>query len=131
MAIMPVPTCCKLHAHNYTCIPIFLGRRGTPDPTGQLVNIKKKIQKCPFTYWLNGRWFLQIVDRDSWNIYPLYPLFPCSDFVSQMWGGLGGGGCNVFSYFMLFTTFLHYFSFNVFFMFFMLEILESAPSLTG
>ena len=48
-------------------------------------------------YWLNGRWFLQIpvVDRDSWNLYPLYPLFPCSDFVSQMWGW-GGGGCNVF-----------------------------------
>ena len=38
MAIMPVPTCCELHAHNYTCIPIFLGRRGTPDPTGQLVS---------------------------------------------------------------------------------------------
>ena len=34
----------------------------------------------------------QIVDGDSWNLYPLYPLFPCSDFVSQMWGG----GCNVF-----------------------------------
>ena len=34
---MPVPTCCKLHAHNFTCIQIFLGRRGTPDPTGQLV----------------------------------------------------------------------------------------------
>ena len=51
----------------------------------------------PFTYWLNGRWFLQIVDGDSWNLYPLYPLFPCSDFVSQIWGGLGGGGgCNVF-----------------------------------
>ena len=49
-------------------------------------------KKCPFTYWLNGRWFLQIVDRDSWNLYPLYPLFPCSDFVSQMWGWLGGGG---------------------------------------
>ena len=47
------------------------------------------------TYWLNGRWFLQIVDGESWNLYPLYPLFPCSDFVSQMWGGLGGG-CNVF-----------------------------------
>ena len=31
------------------------------------------IEKCPFTYWLNGRWFLQIVDRDSG-------------------GGLGGGG---------------------------------------
>ena len=53
---------------------------------------KKNIEKCPFTYWLNGRWFLQIVDRESWNLYPLYPLFPCSDFVSQMWGG----GCNVF-----------------------------------
>ena len=33
----PVPTCWKLHAHNYTSIPIFLGRRGTPDPTGQFV----------------------------------------------------------------------------------------------
>ena len=40
-----------------------------------------------------------VVDRDSWNLYPLYPLFPCSDIVSQMWGwfgGGGGGGCNVF-----------------------------------
>ena len=61
---------------------------------------KKKnnnIEKCPFTYWLNGRWFLQIVDGDSCSLYPLYPLFLCSAFVSQMWGGLGGGGgCNVF-----------------------------------
>ena len=40
------------------------------------------IEKCPFTYWLNGRWFLQIVDGDSWNLYPLYPLFLCSAFVS-------------------------------------------------
>ena len=59
------------------------------------------IEKCPFTYWLNGRWFLQIVDsRDSWNLYPLYPLFTCSDFVSHMWGWfgevVGGGGGNVF-----------------------------------
>ena len=62
-----------------------------------IFNIKKNIEKCPFTYWLNGRWFLQIVERDSWNLYPLYPLFPCSDFVSQMWGWFGGGGgCNVF-----------------------------------
>ena len=45
MAIMPVPTCCKLHAHNYTCIPIFLGRRGTPDPTGQLV-LHLQIHTC-------------------------------------------------------------------------------------
>ena len=54
--------------------------------------LKKILKSAPFTYWLNGRWFLQIVDRDSWNLYPLYPLFPCSDFVSQMCGG----GCNVF-----------------------------------
>ena len=48
------------------------------------------IEKCPFTYWLNGRWFLQIVDignfnmklngrwfpqivdRDSGKLYPIY-----------------------------------------------------------
>ena len=54
--------------------------------------IQINIEKCPFTYWLNGRWFLQIVESDSWNIYPLYPLFPCSG-VSQ---NGGGGGCNVF-----------------------------------
>ena len=35
------------------------------------------IEKCPFTYWLNGRWYLQIVGRDSGK---LYPPFPCSDF---------------------------------------------------
>ena len=57
--------------------------------------LKKNIEKCPFTYWLNGRGFLQIVERDSWNLYPLYPLFPCSDFVSQMWGWFGGGGGGV------------------------------------
>ena len=36
--------------------------------------LKKNIEKCPFTYWLNGRWFLQIVERDSCNLYILYPL---------------------------------------------------------
>ena len=71
------------------------------------------IEKCPFTYWLNGRWFLQIVDGDSWNLCPLYPLFPCSDFVSQMWGGWGGGGgVMFFSHFMLFPTFLEKKSWN-------------------
>ena len=45
-------------------------------------------------HWLNGKWFLQIVNRDSVNLYPIYPLFPCSDLLSQMWGG--GGGGNVF-----------------------------------
>ena len=107
------------------------------------------IEKCPFTYWLNGRWFLQIVDRDSWNLYPLYPLFPCSEFVSQMWGWLGGGGCNVFLiFYAIYNIYRKHFlggiqkiflfeknncfAFNVFFMFFfMLEILKSAPSLTG
>ena len=62
-----------------------------------IVNIKKNtIEKYPFTWWLNGRWFLQIVDRDSGNLYIQYnPLFPCSDFWSQtyqMWGWFGGGG---------------------------------------
>ena len=39
-----------------------------------IFNINKKIgniNKCPITYWLNGRWFLQIVDRDSGNLYPI------------------------------------------------------------
>ena len=26
------------------------------------------IEKCPFTYWLNGRWFLQIVDIHVGNL---------------------------------------------------------------
>ena len=85
-----------------------------------LFSTLKNIGKCPFTYWLNGRWFLQIVERDSWNLYPLYPLFPCSDFVSQMWGWFGRGGVMFFSHFMLFPNF-----------FCMLEILHSAPSLTA
>ena len=54
-----------------------------------------------------GGGFLQILERDSWNLYPLYPLFPCSDFVCQTWGWLGGGGAVMFfSHFMLFLTFL-------------------------
>ena len=49
------------------------------------------VRPSRLVYWLNGRWFLQIpvVDKDSWNLYPLYPLFPCSDFVSEMWGWFG------------------------------------------
>ena len=58
--------------------------------------LKKNIAKCPFTYWLNGRWFLQIVDRDSGNLYPIYPLFPYSDVLSQTWRWFGGGGGDVF-----------------------------------
>ena len=90
---------------GFFCTPIF-----SHFTFYAIFNIKKNIEKCPFTYWLNGRWFLQIVERDSWNLYPLYPLFPCSDFVSQMWGwfggGGGGGGVMFFSHFMLFPTFL-------------------------
>ena len=33
------------------------------------------IEKCPFTYWLNGKWFPQIVDRNSGNLYPIYIFF--------------------------------------------------------
>ena len=35
---------------------------------------KKKLGniEVPFTYWLNGRWFPHIVDRDSENLYPVY-----------------------------------------------------------
>ena len=51
-----------------------------------IFSIKKNIEKCPFTYWLNGRGFLQIVGRDSCNLYPLN--------VGVVEGG--GGGCNVF-----------------------------------
>ena len=32
MEIMPVPTCCKLHAHNYTCIPKTFRVAGDPRP---------------------------------------------------------------------------------------------------
>ena len=94
-----------------------------------LFSTLKNIEKCPFTYWLNGRWFLQIVESDIWNLYTLYPLFPCSDFVSQMWGWLGGGGgCNVFLTLYAISNIYrkqnlgiqnNYFSFNVFYVFFL------------
>ena len=69
-----------------------------PPPPSVMLNI----EKCSFTYYvvkhvkwevvypnsidrnfnmnmmkLNGRWFPQIVDRDSGNLYPIYS---CSDF---------------------------------------------------
>ena len=90
-----------------------------------IFNITKNNEKCPFTYWLNGRWFLQIVERDSWNLYPSsIPLFLFC--ISNVWVVWGGGGVMFFSHFMLFPTFLeknlgiqnNYFSFNVFFVFF-------------
>ena len=81
--------------------------------------------------WLNGRWFLQIVDRGSGNLYPIYPLFPCSDFVSQG-SGVVVRGVKKFhfmfsSLFVLFPTYLekNSFSFCVFFTFYAISnILE-------
>ena len=55
---------------------------------------------------LNGRWFPQIVDRDSGNLYPIYPPFPCSDFNPKYVGGWRGGGGNIF-----FKTILSHFKF--------------------
>ena len=53
------------------------------------------IGKCPFTlYWLNGRWFLQIVDRDSGNLYIQYILYSLI-LIFFLKCGVGGGG-NVF-----------------------------------
>ena len=99
-------------------------------------------------YWLNGRWFLQIVDRDSGNLCPIDPVFPCSDFLFQMWGCFGG---MFFLHFMLFPTFLENKNYGIKKIFFFrktiifhlmyslcfcyarffLEILKSPPSLTG
>ena len=33
-------------------------------------------KKCPFTYWLNGRWFLQIVDIGNFNMKLIGRWFP-------------------------------------------------------
>ena len=84
--------------------------------------LKKYIEKCPFTYWLNGRWFLQIVERDSWQLYPLYPLIPLFWFCISNVGVVWGGGCNVFLTFYAISNIFwkknlgiqnNYFSFNV------------------
>ena len=71
---------------------------------------------------LNGRWFPQIVDRDSGNLYPIYILHSLVlIFDPKGGGGLGGGGVKklFFSHFMfslsfmLFQTFLQkHFSFR-------------------
>ena len=51
---------------------------------------KTNIEKCPFTYWLNGRWFLQIVEGTV-GIYIHYILYSL-DLILY----LKCGGCNVF-----------------------------------
>ena len=70
--------------------------------------LQKNIEKCPFTYWLNGRWFLKIVDRDSGNLYPIYILYSLVliyFFISNV-EVVWGGGVLFFLHFMLFPTFL-------------------------
>ena len=66
--------------------------------------------RMPDDKYMNvGRWFLQIVDMDSRNLYTIYlfPLFPCYDFLSQMCGWFFyWGGVMFFLHFMLFPPFL-------------------------
>ena len=56
------------------------------------------------TYWLNGRWFLQIADIGTVGIYIQYILYSLVliFFISNVGGG---GGVNVFPHFILFPTF--------------------------
>ena len=100
-----------------------------------IFNIKNNnIEKCPFTYWLNGRWFLQIVDGDI-ILYSLVLIL-----YLKCGGGLGGG-CNVFLTFYAISNIsrkkfweykpiISHLMFSSCF-FCMLEILKSAPSLTA
>ena len=67
------------------------------------LSVRPSITFCLLVKW-EGFLQIPVVDRDSWNLYPLYPLFPCSDFVSQMWGWFGGGGGGV-----MFSDILCYF----------------------
>ena len=50
----------------------------------------ENIEKCPFTYWLNGRWFPQIVDRDSRNLYPIYIYINCGVGFWTCWREISG-----------------------------------------
>ena len=71
--------------------------------------LKKYIEKCPFTYWLNGRWFLQIVERGQLASVSIISSIPLVLILYlKCGGGLGGGGGGVmfFSHFMLFLIFL-------------------------
>ena len=85
--------------------------------------LNKYIEKCPFTYWLNGSWSLQIVERDWVGIYIHYILYSLVLILYlKCGGGLGGGGCNVFLTFYAISNISrknnlgiqnNYFSFNV------------------
>ena len=112
-----------MREHPLICRHFYLPRRRRPG-TGDIVtppvrlsvclsvrvaifNIKKNIEQCPFTYWLNGRWFLQIVERDSWNLLSVISSIPGLVLILYLKCGGGlGGGVMFFSHFMLFPTFL-------------------------
>ena len=87
-----------------------------------IFNIKNILKSAPF--WLNGRWFLQIVERDSCNLYPLY----LDSLVLILYLKRGGGGCYVFLTFYAISNIsrkknlgiqTNYFSFIAFFVFFL------------
>ena len=83
-----------------------------------IFNIQTNIEKCPFTYWLNGRWFLQIVERDSCNLYPLYLLFLLWFCILNVGGGVMFYAISNISRKKNLGIQNNYFSFNVFFVVF-------------
>ena len=75
---------------HFMLFPTFLEKNSGNKKNNNLLLFFGNIEKCPFTYWLSGRWFHQIVDignfnmklngrwlpqivdRDSGNLYPIY-----------------------------------------------------------
>ena len=60
---------------------------------------------------LSRRWFPQIVDRDSRNLYPISAPFPCSDFYPK--GGVVGGW-NLISCFLRILYYFQHLKNNIF-----------------
>ena len=58
------------------------------------ITIKNNIEKCPFTYWLNGRWFLHSRWGQLESISIINILYSLVLILYLKCGG--GGGCNVF-----------------------------------
>ena len=66
---VPVPTCCKLHAHIYTCIPKKkIGRQGTLDPSGQLVSHFFVVRR-------NSMWYSKTCLKEHLWQMPIYDRF--------------------------------------------------------
>ena len=75
MEIMPFPTCCKLHAHNYTCIPIFFRVAGDPGPywSACIITFYFYILLLHFIFY---HLFLSVVKDDSPDLDEGSHLFP-------------------------------------------------------